>query len=241
MSRAPNHVLKDQLEPKGQVELFVTRGRPELILQNPVANPHNLPLYRDHRINFTESQLISKQVLKNIILNQGKDRVIQSLQTGFILTLARLAIGDRGTIPSDPTVPKTPLPTMTGLYNEVYRADAEGIIVNIGTPSIHEIKLVKIFAAVDVPITAFSNQSKPVLNEVGLVMVDLSEPPPLPRPAVSGPYVYPSTLPYPYPPVSPYNYPPPDEVIFAIRTHKSVPFEIANDIAVTIRYTIYIE
>jgi len=248
MGRAPNHTFKDKLEPKGQLELFVTRGRPNLLLHNHVSNPHNLPIYRDHRIDFTDSPLISKQVMKNIIVNQGKDKVIESLTTGFILTLARISVGDRGAIPSDPTIPKTPLPTMSALYNEVYRADAEGIILNVGTPTVHEVKLVRIFSAAEVAITAFSNQAKPVLNEVGLIMVDLAQPPPLPRPPITGPYFYPTPLPvppnlypYPWPPVSPYNYPPPDETLFAIRTHKSVPFEVAYDIAVTIRYTIFIE
>jgi hypothetical protein len=47
--------------------------------------------------------------------------------------------------------------------------------------------------------------------------------------------------PLPRPPVAAPNTPDADESMFSIRTFKSVPFEAANEIAVTIRYTIYIE
>jgi hypothetical protein len=133
-------------------------------------------------------------------------------------------MGDRGTIPSDPTVPKVPVATMSALYNEVYRADAEAVVLDVGTPTVHEVKFVKTFSAVAIPITSFSNQAKPVINEVGLIMINPALPPPLPRPDVAAP-----------------DDPPADEVLFAIRTFKSVPFEASNDISVTIRYTIFIE
>lgn len=212
--------FKDNLYPQGRVEIFVTEGKP--IIHKLGRNLHS-NVYTDHRIEFTHCRLLEKIDLKNIILNQGKDAVIQSLTTGSILTIARLAIGDRGTIPSDPTVPKVPVSTMTGLYNEVYRADAEAIVLNIGTPTTHEVKFVKTFAAADVPITAFSNQAKPVVNEVGVVMIN------------------PGLLPLPREDVAAPGTPPADEIMFAIRTHKSVPFEAANDISITFRYTIYIE
>lgn len=216
---------KDGLSAHGKVEIFVTKGKPVIHKFGKLPGYFGLrAVYEDHRIEFTQCELLDIIEDKNIILNQGKDSVITSLTTGYILSLARVAIGDRGTIPSDSTVPKVPVPTMTGLYNEVYRADAEAIILNVGTPTIHEVKLVKTFAAVDIPITAFSNQSKPVVNEVGVIMLNPALPPPLPRPPVAAPDI-----------------PPGDEVMFALRTYKSVPFEISSDIAVTFRYTIYIE
>lgn len=239
MGSTPEIPCTESIIPKGKVEVFSAYGSPKHILLGHIPNKNNLPLYRDHRIDFTDCHIIDTQVIHNIILNQGKDLVIDGLTSVTNMSLARLAVGDRGTIPSDPTVPKVPLPSMTTLYNEVYRADADAIVKNTGSGS-HELRLVKTFYARDVAITAFSNQSKPVLNEVGLVMINPSLLP-LPRTPSQGPYAYPSATPYPYLPVSPYNYPPQDEVLFSIRTFKSVPFEVSTDITITIRYTIYIE
>ena len=221
------HIIREPLSPKGMLEMFVTKGRPNLILKDKVPNKYNLPTYRYHEIDFSGCQLLDSIKRQNIIVNIGKDSVIESLTTGFIKTLARLAVGDNGTIPSDSTVPKVPVPTMEELYNEVGRADADAMILNVGTPTVHEVKLVKTFTASDFPITAFFNQAKPTLNEVGLIMIDLAAAP-LPRAPVYAPYTVD-------------NKPLDDELLFAIRTHKSVPFEEANDISVTIRYTIYIE
>lgn len=221
------HIIREPLPLKGHLEMFVTKGRPTLILDGKINNRHGLPVYKKHTLDFSKCSLLETITKHNILVNIGKDAVIESLTTGTIHTLARLAVGDNGTIPSDSTVPKTPVPTMTELYNEVGRADADAFIVNIGTPDVHEVKLVKTFTASDFPITSFFNQAKPVLNEVGLIMIDLAMAP-LPRAAVYAPYTE-------------INKPLDDETLFAIRTHKSVPFEAANDISVTIRYTIYIE
>jgi hypothetical protein len=220
-------IVREPLAPKGLLELFVTKGRPNLILNGKVDNRHNLPVYKEHEIDFSGCEILDSIKKQNIIVNIGKDAVIKSLTEGFIKTLARLAVGDNGTLPSDSTVPKTPVPTMTGLYNEIGRSDADAVVLNIGTPTVHEVKLIKTFSAADFPITSFFNQAKPVLNEVGLIMIDLGAAP-LPRADVYAPYT-----------IS--NKPLDDELLFAIRTHKSVPFEAANDISVTIRYTIYIE
>lgn len=230
--RSEQNTVKDQLYPQGLVEVFVTRGRPAILTYDEIpSKPGMAKVFGRHEIDFTGCEMVDTFSRKNIIVNAGKDAVIRSLTTGNILSLVRMSVGDRGAIPSDPTVPKVPVPTMTTLYNEVYRADAEAIMLNVGTPTIHEVKLVKTFSAAGpdkIPITAFSNQSKPVLNEVGLILMDPSMPPPLPRPPVVGPY-------------TPLNQPPADEVLFSIRTFKSVPFEESNDMSVTIRYTIFIE
>lgn len=232
MSYPPKTIFSDKLYPQGLVEIFVTRGKPTLHTWGALPSKPGFPqVYTDHRIEFSDCELIAKHVRKNIIVNQGKDAVIRSLTTGNLLVIARMCVGDRGTLPSDSTVPKVPTPTMTTLYNEVNRSDVEAVILNVGSPSIHEVKFVKTFNAAGtnkIPITAFSNQSKPVLNEVGIVMFDPAMPPPLPRPDNYGPY-------------TPSNQPPSDEVLFAIRTFKSVPFEESNDMSVTIRYTIFIE
>jgi hypothetical protein len=220
-------IVREPLTPKGLLELFVTKGRPTLILNDKVDNLYNMPIYKEHELDFSGCEVLDTIKKHNILVNIGKDAVIQSLTTGFIKTLARLAVGDNGTLPSDSTVPKTPVPTMTALYNEIGRADADAVVLNVGTPTIHEVKLIKTFSAADFPITSFFNQAKPVLNEVGLIMIDLGAAP-LPRAPVYAPY-------------TPSNKPLDDELLFAIRTHKSVPFEASNDISVTIRYTIYIE
>jgi hypothetical protein len=220
----PTARFNDKLAPQGRVEIFVTKDKPIIHKFGRIYSRPGYPdVYSDHRIEFP-SEPIDYIDQKNIVVNVGKDAVITSLTTGYILSLARLAVGDRGTIPSDSTVPKVPVATTTELYNEVYRADAEAVVLNVGTPSVHEVKLVKTFTASDLPITSFSNQAKPVLNEVGIIMINPALPPPLPRPPVASP-----------------DDPPADEVMFAIRTYKSVPFEVSNDISVTFRYTIFIE
>lgn len=215
--------MKDQLTPKGRVEMFVTKGRPSIRRGPVVKEIAGLKMYQSADIDFSNVEILQHEDFKNIVFNQGKNRVIESLTTGFIRVIARMAVGDRGTIPSDSTVPKVPTADMTGLYNEVYRDDVDTTVLNL-TDDDHEVKFIKIFSAVDIPITAFSNQANPVINEAALIMCDLLSGNPLPRPAVA----YPNT-------------PDADEVAFSMRAFKSIPFEAANDISVTIRYTIFIE
>jgi hypothetical protein len=158
----------------------------------------------------------------NIILNQGKAEVIESLTSGTNRILARMAIGDRGALPSDPTVPKTPEATRTALYAEVYRQDVE-VTSTTTSGSVNEILLVSTFRAVNIPLSAYSDQTNPVVSEIGLVMIDQITGAPLPRNPVAAP-----------------NVPDSDEAVFAMRTYKTVPFEAANETAVTVRYTIFI-
>jgi len=216
--------IKEALIPKGKVEIFVSKKRPKIILGPKIAKITHQNIYEYAELDFSESGLISKQELMNIVVNQGKDRVINSLTTGFIRTVARMSVGDRGTIPSDSTVPKVPTADQTEIFNEVYRDDLDVTTLDIGTPTVHEVKFIKTFSALDVPITSFSNQANPVINEVGLIMADLLGGAPLPRPPVASPAL-----------------PDADEELFATRTFKSVPFEAANEIEITIRYTIFIE
>lgn len=213
---------KDSLHPRGRVEIFTTKGSPRLVFGDVISQSGGLKVYSSCDIDFSKVQVLQKDVIENIIVNLGKAKVIKALTTGGIDKIGRMAIGDRGTLPSDPTTPKVPDSTFTALYNEVYRGDIEASIFD----SDYAVKFIRTFNAIDIPISAFSNQSKPVVNEVGLITYDESALPagPLPRPAVVSP-----------------GTPPADENLFSIRTFKSVPFEAANEIAVTIRYTIYIE
>ena len=159
---------------------------------------------------------------KNIVLNRGKAEIITGLTTGTNRVLARMAIGDRGTLPSDTTQPKTPEASRTSLYAEVYRQDVE-VTSTTTEDATNEVLLVTTFRAVDIPVTSYTDQTDPVINEVGLVLIDLISGAPLPRSPIAAP-----------------NAPNADEVLFAMRTFKTVPFEAANETAVTVRYTIFI-
>lgn len=173
-------------------------------------------------IVYQKGKEVDRFCQRNIILNQGKAEVIKGLTSGTNRVLARMAIGDRGALPSDTTVPKTPEASRTGLYAEVYRQDVE--VTSITTEDdTNQVLLVSTFRAVDIPITAYSDQTNPVINEVGPVIVDLIGGDPLPRTPVASP-----------------NAPDSDEALFAMRTFKTVPFDAANETAVTVRYTIFI-
>ena len=174
-------------------------------------------------ISVYENGVLIDQICNpNIIVNAGKAEIINTLDDGTNRVLARMAIGDRGTLPSDPTVPKTPDATRTTLYAEAYRQDVDDSIpTTVG--STNEILLVSTFDSVDIPLSAYSDQTNPVINEVGLIMVDLIGGNPLPRTPVASPTAADA-----------------DEALFAMRTFKTVPFESANETSVTVRYTIFI-
>lgn len=224
--------VKENLSFRGRVEMFQTRGVPKKILGEEIKTSlppefaQRLPKrYKSCELDFSDCELLDTYDRHNILLSLGKDKLIESLSTGFVNQIARMAVGDRGALPSDPTVPKVAQADQSGLFNEVFRDDVDVTTLNIGiTPGIHEVKFIKTFSATVIPITSFSNQANPVLNEVGLVMADLFGGSPLPRNPVASP-----------------NLPETDESIFSLRTFKSVPFEAANEISITFRYTIYIE
>ena len=215
--------MKDQIGLKGKVELFVTKGKVHYLWGKKIS-PSGIiggEIYSSCTLDFSQAETLDKFVAYNIILDIGKDNVISSLVSGNVQRIGRMAIGDRGTIPSDPSVPKVPPSDLSSLYNEVYRDDVDGTALDVGGTE-HKVQFVKTFSAIDVPITAFSNQANPIINEVGLITYDQAVQP-LPRPPVAAPGV-----------------PPADEAVFSLRTFKSVPFEAANEISVTIRYTIFI-
>lgn len=219
-------LLADRLAPKGRVEVFVTKGVPELRLGRRLGtSPGGAPVYESVDLDFSCCQLKDVIDVMNIIVNQGKDQAIKCLATGVQNPVLRMAIGDRGTIPSDSTVPKTPLATQVALNNEIFRSDLDGVVLNVGTPTVHAVQFVKTFSAVSIPLTAFSNQATPVVNEVGLITATAGGGSvPFPRDDLVAPAAAVA-----------------DEKLFATRTFKSVPFEAANDISVTIRYTIFQE
>lgn len=218
--------LSDKLQPKGRVEIWICKGSPKLLFGNAIGlGAGGMPIYDKADFSFDGCLVGRKLDVMNIIVNQGKDASISCLATGQQQPVLRMAIGDRGTLASDPTVPKVPLATQTALFNEIYRADIDALVVNIGTPTVHQVQFLKTFNATSIPLSAFSNQANPVVNEVGLITA----------PAGGG------LNPFPRLPVSSPALPVNDELLFSIRTFKSFPFEAANDIALAIRYTIFQE
>lgn len=247
---------------------------------------------------YKKGELIDYQKLKNIILYQGQAEILRAISITSPATtprvITRMAIGDQGTIPADPTVPKVPVKTASGLFHEIYRKDVEikvptfytpvgytytgntttgsNVIVSListiglsvgmtisgtGVPAgavitgiptstsvtmsvnatssnsgtalnfagtVNECQFIATFDAASVALTAFSNPSQPRVNEVGLIIID---------PTASGGLVR--------SPVTSPDSPESDEVLMSVRTFKSVPFEAANDISITIKYTVYTE
>ncbi len=169
-----------------------------------------------------ESDVLHRFVKENIILNQGKAEVIRALATGDSRILARMAIGDRGALPSNPQVPKVPDRTRTSLYHEVFRQDIQTIVTQTSGDT-NEIMMVATFNAVDIPNTSFLDQSAPMINECGLVVCDVVLGRPLPRPPVASP-----------------NASDTDEMLFTHLPFNSVPFKAEEEVSVTVRYKIYV-
>jgi len=252
---------------------------------------------------FHHGKLIDEQTIENIIFYQGNGQIIKSLATISPATIPaiinRMAVGDQGTIPANPAIPKVPtknLPQListTGLYHEVYRKDVDSRVITTnngttftisgtlvsGSPVVtttttsgmatgmsvsgtgipsgsiiasinsstqftigpasatasgaqtltisgaaNQVQFTAQFNAVDIGLTAYTNPSNPVINEVGLVLIN----PAAPSGIIRTPVTAPTT-------------PPSDEVVMSLRTFPSIPFTIANDVSVTIRYTVYME
>ncbi len=166
--------------------------------------------------------VITRFVKENIILNQGKAEIIKALSTGDSRILARMAVGDRGALPSNTQVPKVPDRTRTSLYHEVFRQDIQTIVTTTSGDT-NEILMVATFNAVDIPVTSFLDQSAPMINECGLVLCDVILGRPLPRPIVAAPAT-----------------PDADELLFTHLPFNSVPFKAAEEVSVTVRYKVFV-
>jgi hypothetical protein len=177
-------------------------------------------------LNKRTGKVLSYQKLENIILYQGNAEIIKALCQSSPVTypriITRMAIGDDGTIPSDSTVPKVPVKTQSGLFHEIYRKDADAFAITT-SGSTNECRFTATFDAANSPLTSFSNPSQPRVNEVGLVIIDPSAGAGLVRPPVVAPAA-----------------PAVDEVVMSVRTFKSIPFDVANDVTITIRYTVFL-
>lgn len=137
------------------------------------------------------------------------------ITTGMIVTGTGIP---SGTVVADPTLS----PTSIRISAPATSSNTGITITFAGT--VNECLFVATFDATDVPLSAFANPSQPRLNEVGLVIID----PTAAGGLVRTPVVAPAA-------------PEADEVVLSVRTFKSVPFEAANDITVTIRYTLFTE
>jgi len=162
---------------------------------------------------------------KNIILYQGNAQMITTVsQTSpslFQAVINRMCIGDQGATPLNPQVPKVPTQNMTGLFNEIYREDIQAKTITTSGAT-NSCQFVATFNASNIPLSAYSNPATPQTNEVGLVFIQ----PGAPAGLVRAPVIAPAA-------------PPSDEVVASIRTFKSIPFDAANDVQITVRYTLF--
>ena len=63
---------KDQLKPRGKVEIFTTKGPAAIVtpIDYQFTNQFGQKIYRDIDIDCSHTKLINHQVLENIIFNQ---------------------------------------------------------------------------------------------------------------------------------------------------------------------------
>ena len=181
--------------------------------------------------------LVDSMEFENIIVNIGKSYIANRIAYSDAKIVARMAIGDMGALPSDTTVPRIPTIYETTLYHEVYRQDIQTLTINTtSTPPavpINEVVFSTVFSAMSIPSTSYVNSAAPMVNEIGLVVVDtLATPTP---PPTSGAAAYPGR-----PPVAAPNPQWPGETLFSIKTFKSIPFEAANETTISVRYTVSI-
>jgi hypothetical protein len=154
----------------------------------------------------------------NIVLEAIKKKVIDSFYTGSINKIFRMAIGDNGTITGDPFTPKIPAETDTGLYHEVYRKDIDW--PPIIDPGGKKITFQGTFQSIDIPSTSWMNAAQQRINEALLVAGDG---------VLGGGDVWAPNL------------PDADEFAIAKRTFKSISFEAALDMIITIKWSLFIE
>lgn len=125
-------------------------------------------------------------------------------------------------IPLGTTVQSIVTPTSIQISNPATSSNSGINITFSGT--VNQCQLTTTFAASNVPTTSFANPSQARVNEVGLVIIDPSAIAGIVRDPVFAPNANNS-----------------DEVLMTVRTFKSVPFDSAEDITITIRYTIFTE
>lgn len=162
---------------------------------------------------------------KNFIVNAGitaiRDVLIGPNGGGFSGSIFRMAIGDGGTPPSElfnPKLPDASWPARTALYHEILRQD----ISVFTTPTTASMRFVGSFNSVGIDPTGYSLAAK-VVNEAALIVGDGvltvgGDPRQINK-------VPPDTVDA-------------DEIMVSTRTFKSTSFDDAEDVTITVTWTI---
>jgi hypothetical protein len=174
------------------------------------------------------------------VYREDVDSVVLTINPGNAFTVpATLVAGNKTITVADTTdvasgmsVAATYLPAGTqvqdvpdGTHIILTAAPTNSAVENVTfSGAANQAKFIATFDSLDVPLTSFSDPSNPVINEVGLVLIN-----PL---AAGGPTRAPVAAP---------NAPQSDEIVMTLRTFKSVPFQAANAISITVRYTLFME
>lgn len=164
---------------------------------------------------------------KNFIVEAGvtgiRDVLIGPNGSGFTGSIFRMAVGDGG-VPAgelfNPKLPDATWPTRTALYHEILRQD----ISIFDAPTDNSMRFVGSFNSVDVDATSYSLADR-VINEASLIIGDgvltvggdkkqINKTPPDTADA--------------------------DEIMVSTRTFKSASFDVAEDVTITITWTITI-
>lgn len=164
-------------------------------------------LYSPTGFTYTGNTTINQNTLTNLSSTVG-------VTNGMVVT---------GTgIPQGSVVVQVINPTTVQISNLATSTNTGINITFSGT--INQCQCNATFDASVIPTSAFANPSNPIINEVGLVIIN---------PVASGGISR--------PPVAAPNAPDSDEIVLSVRTFSSVPFQAANDITINVRYTIYTE
>ena len=156
---------------------------------------------------------------KNFIVDAGitgiRDILIGPNGGGFTGSIFRMAVGDGGTPPAELFNPKLAdgtWPARTGLFAEILRQD----ISVFSTPTAASMRFVGSFNSVGV---TSHNLAAKVINEAALIMGD-------------------GVLTVGGDPRQAPTAPDPDEVMLSMRTFKSTSFDDAEDVTITITWTL---
>jgi len=163
----------------------------------------------------------------NFIVDTGvtgiRDILIGPNGGGFTGSIFRMAIGDGGTPPAElfnPKLPDATWPSRTQLFHEVLRQD----ISVFSTPTPSSMRFVGSFNSVDVDPSSFSLAAK-VINEAALIIGDGIL-------TVGGDKRQVNK--------TPPDSVDPDESMLSMRTFKSASFDPAEDVTITIIWTMQV-
>lgn len=162
---------------------------------------------------------------ENFIVNVGKQVVMDQLAQLFEpgrRTMRRMGLGDQGAITGSPFTPKVPdatWPARTALFHELGRKNID--IITSTAP--RAIRFMTAFLSSNFDPTSYSAAPK-ICSEASLYLGD-------PADGVVT-LIQPNKAPPTVPPVT--------DVMFSTRTFKSVPFDPADGVTVTVTWTIFI-